>query len=102
MQNPEALITLVLYAGLLVGIGLWASSKVKSEDLVPACGTQSGRHRCWTCLRRIQLLSLQVLLGFSGFVYSVGLSAFWMVPGILHRICRCLVLGWRRSPACVS
>ena len=42
MQNPEALITLVLYAGLLVGIGLWASSKVKSEDSFLLAGRNLG------------------------------------------------------------
>ena len=82
MQNPEALITLVLYAGLLVGIGLWASSKVKSEDSFLLAGRNLGAIVAGLAYAASSS-SAWVLLGFSGFVYSVGLSAFWMVPGIL-------------------
>ena len=82
MANIEALITLVLYSAALVGIGYWASRKAKSEDafiladrglgsLVAGLAYSASTSSAW------------VLLGFSGFVYAVGPSAFWMVPGIL-------------------
>lgn len=82
MVNIEALVTLVLYSVALVGIGYWASRKAKSEDafiladrglgsLVAGLAYSASTSSAW------------VLLGFSGFVYAVGPSAFWMVPGIL-------------------
>ena len=82
MANLDALITLIIYSAILVGIGYWASAKMKSEDdfiladrglgsVVAGLAYAASTSSAW------------VLLGFSGFVYSVGLSAFWMVPGIL-------------------
>lgn len=82
MQSTEALVTLILYAGLLVGIGLWASSRVKSEDSFLLAGRNLGAMVAGLAYAASSS-SAWVLLGFSGFVYSVGLSAFWMIPGIL-------------------
>ncbi|MCG8440833.1 MAG: sodium/proline symporter, partial [Caulobacterales bacterium] len=82
MSNPSALITLIVYAVVLVGIGVWASRRVRSEagfllgdrglgPLVAGLAYAASGSSAW------------VLLGFSGFVYAVGVSALWMIPGVL-------------------
>lgn len=82
MENLSALITLVIYACGLVGIGLWAARRAKTQDsfllgdrnlgpLVAGLAYAASSSSAW------------VLLGFSGFVYAAGPSALWMVPGIL-------------------
>ena len=82
MQNLPALITLVAYSIALIGISLWVSRKAGTEaefilgerDLGPwvaGLAYAASSSSAW------------VLLGFSGFVYAIGISALWMVPGIL-------------------
>jgi len=82
MTNYPALITLVTYSAILVAIGLSFARRATSEDsflvgerklgpLIVGLAYAASSSSAW------------VLLGFSGFVYSVGLSALWMVPGIL-------------------
>ena len=82
MANYPALITLVIYSAILIVIGLSFARRATSEDsflvgertlgpLIAGMAYAASSSSAW------------VLLGFSGFVYSVGLSALWMVPGIL-------------------
>ena len=82
MENLSAVITLALYALGLIGIGLWAARKAQTQEsfllgdrdlgpLVAGLAYAASSSSAW------------VLLGFSGFVYTAGPSALWMVPGIL-------------------
>ena len=75
------LITLVAYKVMMIVIGVWAASRNRSEadfflggrglgPLVAGLSYAASTSSAW------------VILGFSGFVYAVGLSALWMVPGI--------------------
>ena len=74
-------ITLVVYKLVLIGVGVWASRLNRSETdfflgdrglgpFVAGLSYAASTSSAW------------VILGFSGFVYSAGLSALWMVPGI--------------------
>ena len=76
------LITLVSYKLILVGIGFWASQRTKDNDdfflggrglgpIVASVSYAASSSSAW------------VLLGFSGMVYTVGVSAIWFVPGIV-------------------
>ncbi len=76
------LITLVLYKAILVGIGFWASKRTKDNDdfflggrglgpIVASVSYAASSSSAW------------VLLGFSGMVYTVGVSAIWFIPGIV-------------------
>lgn len=76
------LATLIAYKAALIAIGLWASRRMHDEadfliggrglgPIVAGLSYAASTSSAW------------VLLGFSGFVYTVGLSALWMVPGIL-------------------
>lgn len=82
MQNPSALITLVIYSGVLFGIGLWAARRAKSQEDFLLGGRNLGP---WVAglAYAASSSSAWVLLGFSGFVYVAGPSALWMVPGII-------------------
>lgn len=82
MQNLPALITLILYSGLLFGIGLWAARRAKSQADFLLGGRSLGP---WVAglAYAASSSSAWVLLGFSGFVYAAGPSALWMVPGII-------------------
>ncbi len=82
MDNVEALLTLILYSALLVGIGYWASRRARSEDAFILADRGLGSVVAGLAYSA-STSSAWVLLGFSGFVYAVGPSAFWMVPGIL-------------------
>lgn len=75
------LATLVAYKLVLIGVGVWASSRNKTESDFFLGGRQLGP---WVAglSYAASTSSAWVLLGFSGFVYAVGVSALWMVPGI--------------------
>lgn len=75
-------ITLVLYMLVLVGIGLWASKKANSETDFLLGGRSLGPVVAGLAYAA-STSSAWVLLGFTGFVANVGISALWMVPGIL-------------------
>ncbi len=81
-MNMPALITLIIYACVLLVVGLWAARKSQSEDSFLLGGRSLGP---WVAglAYAASSSSAWVLLGFSGFVYAVGVSAVWMVPGIL-------------------
>lgn len=74
--------TLIVYKLALIGIGLWASRRNKTEDDFFLGGRGLG---AWVAglSYAASTSSAWVLLGFTGFVYANGLSALWMVPGIL-------------------
>jgi len=75
------LITLLVYKVVLVGIGLWATSRNKTTTDFFLAGRQLGPFVAGLSYAA-STSSAWVLLGFSGFVYTVGVSALWMVPGI--------------------
>jgi len=82
MNNLPALLTLIGYSAFLVAAGLWASRRAVTSDGFLLGGRDLGP---WVAglAYAASSSSAWVLLGFSGFVYSAGPSAFWMVPGIL-------------------
>ncbi len=82
MNNPAALLTLIAYGIVLMGIGVWASSRSKSSASFLLGDRQIGPIVAGVAYAASSS-SAWVLLGFSGFVYATGLSALWMVPGIL-------------------
>jgi len=89
------LITLIAYKLALIGIGLWASSRNRDETDFFLGGRGLGP---WVAglSYAASTSSAWVLLGFSGFVYAVGLPALWMLPGIWGGyILMWLVLGPR-------
>ena len=82
MPNLTALLTLIVYSVVLIGIGLWAARRTKSQDDFLLGGRSLGP---WVAgiAYAASSSSAWVLLGFSGFVYAAGPSALWMVPGII-------------------
>lgn len=75
------LATLILYKLVLLGIGLWASRRNRSEADFFLGGRGLGAFVAGLSYAA-STSSAWVLLGFSGFVYATGLSALWMAPGI--------------------
>lgn len=82
MGNAAAIITLLVYASALLGIGLWSSRRARSEDAF-LLGSRGLGPVVAGLAYSASSSSAWVLLGFSGFVYASGVSALWMVPGIL-------------------
>lgn len=82
MDRAWALLTLVGYGLALVGIGLWASQRAKSQEAFLLAGRSLGPFVAGLAYAA-STSSAWVLLGYSGFVYVAGPSALWMVPGIL-------------------
>lgn len=80
-DSSVILATLIVYKLLLIGIGVWASRRAGSEGDFLIGGRGLGP---WVAGLSYAATSSSawVLLGFSGFVYSVGLSALWMLPGV--------------------
>ncbi len=75
------LATLIVYKIVLIAIGIWAARLNKNESDFFLGGRGLG---AWVAglSYAASTSSAWVLLGFSGFVYAVGVSALWMVPGI--------------------
>ncbi|MFK7914739.1 MAG: sodium/proline symporter [Pseudomonadales bacterium] len=75
------LITLIGYKLVLIAVGVWASAKNRNETDFFLGGRGLGP---WVAglSYAASTSSAWVLLGFSGFVYAIGVSALWMVPGI--------------------
>ena len=76
------LVTLVAYKVAMICVGLWAASRNKSETDFFLGGRGLGPFVAGLSYAA-STSSAWVILGFSGFVYSIGLGALWMVPGIL-------------------
>ena len=73
--------TLVVYKLVLIGVGVWASRLNRNETDFFLGGRDLGPFVAGLSYAA-STSSAWVILGFSGFVYSIGLSALWMVPGI--------------------
>jgi len=75
------LLTLIFYKALLLGVGFWASKRVKTESDFFLAGQGLG---AWTAglSYAASTSSAWVLLGFTGIVYSKGLIGLWLIPGI--------------------
>lgn len=75
------LVSLVLYKLVLIGIGFWASRRVRSADDYLLGGRNLGP---WVAglSYAASTSSAWVLLGFSGFTFAYGVAALWMLPGI--------------------
>ena len=82
MANQEVIITILVYNLILICIGLIAKRKNKTEDdfflanrglgpWVAALSASASSSSAWT------------LLGVSGAAYAWGLSAVWLLPGVL-------------------
>lgn len=80
-SNAVILATLAVYKLVLIGIGVWAARLNKTEGDFFLAGQGLGP---WVAglSYAASTSSAWVLLGFSGFVFAVGLSALWMVPGV--------------------
>ena len=79
--STVVLITLIAYKLVLVGVGLWASSRNSDETDFFLGGRGLGPFVAGMSYAA-STSSAWVILGFSGFVYAIGLGALWMVPGI--------------------
>ena len=82
MANKEVLITIILYNLLLIAIGFWAKKRTSNQDdfylggrslgpFVAALSASASSSSAWS------------LLGVSGAAYVWGLSAVWLLPGVL-------------------
>ena len=82
MANKEVLITIILYNLLLIAIGFWAKKRTNNQDdfylggrslgpFVAALSASASSSSAWS------------LLGVSGAAYVWGLSAVWLLPGVL-------------------
>ncbi len=73
--------TLIAYKILLLGIGFWASRRIKTEGDFFLGGQGLG---AWTAglSYAASTSSAWVLLGFTGMVYAQGLVGLWLLPGI--------------------
>ena len=80
-QEVIVLVTLLTYKLALIGIGLWVSRRNRSEDDYFLGGRALGPVVSGLSYAA-STSSAWVLLGFSGFVFAIGVSALWMVPGI--------------------
>ena len=82
MANKPVLITIILYNILLIAIGFWAKNRTSNQDdfylggrglgpFVAALSASASSSSAWS------------LLGVSGAAYVWGLSAIWLLPGVL-------------------
>lgn len=80
-STTVVLITLIAYKLVLLGVGFWASTRVKNESDFFLAGQGLG---AWTAglSYAASTSSAWVLLGFTGMVYSQGVVGLWLVPGI--------------------
>ena len=72
---------MIVYKLVLIGIGLWASKRIHNETDFLLGGRNLG---AWVAglSYAASTSSAWVLLGFTGFVFSQGVAALWMLPGI--------------------
>lgn len=80
-DNSIIIATLVAYKIILLSIGFWASRRVDSEGDFFLAAQSLGP---WTAglSYAASTSSAWVLLGFTGMVFTQGLVALWLVPGI--------------------
>ncbi len=82
MESIAALVTLLAYAVVLFGVGIWSARRSKSQEDFLLGGRSLGPVVSGIAYAASSS-SAWVLLGFSGFVYAAGPSALWMIPGII-------------------
>jgi len=76
-------ITLIIYMLALIGIGVWASRLAGGSEEDFLLGGRSLGPVVSGLAYAASTSSAWVLLGYTGFVANAGVSALWMVPGIL-------------------
>ena len=76
-------VTLVIYMLALVAIGVWASRKATASEEDFLLGGRGLGPVVAGLAYAASTSSAWVLLGFTGFVANEGVSALWMMPGIL-------------------
>jgi len=79
--STVVLITLIAYKLVLVAVGVWASKRNRDATDFFLGGRGLGPFVAGMSYAA-STSSAWVILGFSGFVYSIGVGALWMVPGI--------------------
>ena len=93
MEDNQKIIlaSLIFFKLILIGIGLWSNRFAKKDESSFLIGGRSLGPWVAGLSYAATSSSAWVLLGFSGFVFSVGLSALWMLPGIWvgYIICKC-------------
>ena len=79
--NTIIIATLIAYKLILLGVGFWASRRVHGEGDFFLAGQGLG---AWTAglSYAASTSSAWVLLGFTGMVFTQGLVALWLIPGI--------------------
>lgn len=82
MEQASALITLLVYAIVLLLVGVWSARRAKTQESF-LLGDRSLGPIVSGIAYAASSSSAWVLLGYSGFVYSAGVSAIWMIPGIM-------------------
>lgn len=82
-------IVLVAYLIAMLAIGIWAERRSKSKEDFLLGGRTLGPWLAGLSYAA-STSSAWVMLGFTGFVYTAGLYALWMIPGILMGYC----LAW--------
>ena len=83
MTDTSAIVlTLLAYLVALLGIGLWASSRTRDEDDFYLGGRRLGP---WVAAisANASSSSAWTLVGVSGAAYAWGLSAIWLLIGVM-------------------
>jgi sodium/proline symporter len=80
-QTTVILVSLIAYKLVLIGIGFWAASRIHDEADFLLGSRKLGP---WVAglSYAASTSSAWLLLGYSGFVFTFGVGALWMVPGI--------------------
>ena len=82
MVNQEVLITIIVYNFVLILVGFWAKNRTSNQDDFYLGGRGLGP---WVTALSASASSSSAwsLLGVSGAAYVWGLSAVWLLPGVL-------------------
>ncbi len=80
-HSAITLATLVLYQALLLGIGLWARRRTRNERDFFLGGRRVGPF-ITAMSYGASSSSAWVLLGLTGYVYTTGVRALWILPGV--------------------
>ena len=82
MKSNATLITIILYNFMLILVGFWAKNRTSNQDDFYLGGRELGP---WVAALSASASSSSAwsLLGVSGAAYAWGLSAIWLLPGVL-------------------
>lgn len=80
---------LIVYLVAMLAIGIWAERRSKTKEDFILGGRTLGPWLAGLSYAA-STSSAWVMLGFTGFVFSVGLHALWMIPGVWVGYC----LAW--------